>query len=153
MSTAKPVPEGFRTVTPYLVVPDGTGAIDFYKRAFGVVELGRHTDPSGRIMHALLKIGDSHLMLGESKDVDARGEKTFPRVSVYLYVENVDALAQQAIDAGAKVIMPVADQFYGDRSGGVEDPYGVVWWISTHIEDVPEEELQRRAAAHRQHAS
>lgn len=143
------IPEGFRTATPYLLVADGAAAIDFYKRGFNAAELDRHTEPGGRVMHALLRIGDSFVMLGETADLDTRGEKTLPRVSGYLYVENVDELARQAESAGAKVIMPVADQFYGDRSGGVEDPFGIVWWIATHIEDVSAEEMERRRAASR----
>lgn len=153
MSTAKPVPDGFRTVTPYLVVSDGPGAIDFYKRALNAAELARHADPAtGRILHALLRIGDSFIMLGQHDQLDARGEKTFPRTSMYLYVEDVDALFGQATaEPNVRVIMPVADQFYGDRSGGFEDPFGIIWWISTHKEDVSDEELARRAAT-RAHA-
>ena len=129
MSTVQPVPEGFHTVTPYLIVPDGSGAIDFYKRAFNAAVLSQHANPDGRLVHALLRIGDSFLMMGEHNAL-----------------EDVDALSAQAVAAGAKEIMPVQDQYYGDRSGGVEDPFGIVWWIATHKEDMSDEELMRRAA-------
>jgi PhnB protein len=153
MSTAKPVPDGFNTATPYLIVPDGKAALGFYQRAFGATITTQLIEPGGRLMHATIKIGDSLLMLGEHTAVDPRGEKTFPRVSIYLYVDDVDSWAARAGQAGAKVLMPVTDHFYGDRSGGFEDPYGIVWWISTHKEDLTDEEIMRRAATARpQHA-
>jgi PhnB protein len=149
MTNVNQVPAGFTTITPYLLVSDGAAAIEFYKRAFNAAELDRASEPGGRLVNATLEIGNALLMLGETKDVDPRGEKTLPRVSMYLYVEDVDALSQQAVSAGAKTIMPVSDQFYGDRAGGFEDPFGIVWWIATHIEDVSPEEIVRRSAARR----
>src|SRR5213080_4092212 len=134
----KKVPEGHNRVSPYLIV-DGAGrALDFYKKAFGAVELFRHTAPTGKIGHA-----DVH------PDSDAHGPAHFggSPISLHMYVEDVDAVARQAIAAGAKVKRPVADQFYGDRLGTFEDPFGHTWHISTHIEDVSGEELDRRAKA------
>jgi PhnB protein len=145
----KPVPEGYHTVTPYLIVGDAAGAIDFYKRAFNAVEVFRMTDPGGRVAHAEVKIGDSHVMLAdEHPEINARGPQTIggSPVSFMIYVDDVDAMVEQATAAGAKLTRPVADQFYGDRTGGVEDPFGHAWYIATHVEDVSPEEIQRRAA-------
>ena len=128
-----PVPEGFHTATPYLIVSNGAEAIEFYQRAFGAVEVFRFADPDGRVRNAELRIGTSTFMLGEHDGVDPRGKETFPRVSIYLYVEDADALFAQAVAAGAKVLMSVDEKFYGNREGGIEDPYGIVWWIATRI--------------------
>jgi PhnB protein len=149
-SNVKPIPEGYHTATPYLIVKDGAGAIEFYKKAFGATELMRMADSSGKIGHAEIKIGDSVIMLAD--EVTGMGYRS-PQslggspVSILLYVEDVDALFSQAVATGAKVQRPVQDQFYGDRIGGVTDPFGHVWYIATHKEDVSPEEMQKRAAA------
>ena len=145
----KPIPDGYHTVTPYLVVAGGAAALDFYKRAFNAVELFRMEGPGGKLGHAEFKIGNSILMLAdEHPEMGAKGPKSYggTPVSTMLYVEDSDALSAQAIASGAKVLRPIADQFYGDRSCTVEDPFGHTWTISTHKEDVPPDELQRRAA-------
>lgn len=144
--------EGFQAARPYLTVSDGAQAIEFYKKAFGAreIESMRFADPDGRIAHGELIIGDSQLMLnGESEEWGKRGPGKLggTPVKIHLYVPDVDAVAASAIAAGAKVIRPVQDQFYGDRSGQIEDPFGHVWYISTHVEDVRPEEIERRAAA------
>jgi len=138
----KPVPEGYHTVIPYIVVPGIAKLIDFAKQSFGATEVLVHKRPDGTVMHAEIKIGDSIIMMGEWQG----GGKNFPAM-LHLYMEDVDALYQRAIQAGAKSIREPADQPYGDRSGGVEDAFGNQWWISTHIEDVSSEELERRAKA------
>jgi PhnB protein len=149
-SKVKPIPQGYHTATPYLIVNDGAKAIEFYKRAFGATELFRMAGPDGKIGHAEIKIGDSPIMLAD--EVPAMGHRS-PQslggspVSILLYVEDVDAVFNHAVAAGAKVARPVADQFYGDRTGGVTDPFGHAWYIATHKEDVSSEELQKRAAA------
>lgn len=148
----KPVPECFHTVTPYMIVNDAAAAIDFYQRAFGATELMRHTDESGKIRHAEVRIGNSPLMLTEEFEyagLVARAPVSLgaTHMQLYLYVEDVDALFRQAVEAGAKVATPVENQFYGDRVGGVTDPFGHVWWIATHVEDVPAEEYQARQSA------
>jgi PhnB protein len=146
----KPIPDGYHSVTPYLIVNDGARAIEFYKQAFGATETFRMEGPDGRIGHAEIKIGDSHVMLAdEQPQIGARSPQTIggSPVSLTLYVEDVDATVGRAVEAGAKLIRPVADQFYGDRTGGVTDPFGHVWFVATHVEDVPYEELKKRAAA------
>jgi PhnB protein len=145
----KPIPDGYHTATPYLIVNDAAGAIEFYKGAFGATEVMRMAQPNGKIGHAEIKIGDSPIMLAdESPEMGARGPKSFggSPVSILLYVEDVDTTFSRAVAAGAKVQRPVADQFYGDRTGGVEDPFGHVWYIATHTEDVSPEEMRKRAA-------
>lgn len=146
----RPVPEGYATVTPYLIVADAARAIEFYVRAFGATELMRHVDSSGKVGHAEVRIGDSRVMLAdEFPDHGARSPKSVggTPVFIHLYVEDVDALAARAAAAGAKVIRPLENQFYGDRSTTLEDPFGHVWNVATHVEDVSEEEMKRRAAA------
>jgi PhnB protein len=146
----KAIPEGYRTATPYLIVKGAAEAIDFYKRTFGATELLRMADPQGRIGHAEIKIGDSVIMLAEEHPaMGYRGPRSLggSSVSILLYLENVDDVFERAIKAGAKAQRAVADQFYGDRSGTLEDPFGHVWTVATHVEDVPAEELQRRAEA------
>jgi len=149
-SRVKPIPEGYHTATPYLIVRDAARAIEFYKKAFGAMELMRMADPSGKIGHAEIKIGDSPIMLAD--EVPGMGHRSPESlggspVSILLYVEDVDAVFNQAVAAGAKVQRPLADQFYGDRTGGVTDPFGHVWYVATHKEDVSPEEMRKRAAA------
>jgi PhnB protein len=146
----KPIPDGYHSVTPYLIVNDGARAIEFYKEAFGATEVLRFEGPDGRIGHAEVKIGDSHVMLAdEHPEMGARSPKTIggSPISLLLYVEDVDATVARAVEAGGKLLRPVKDQFYGDRTGGVEDPFGHVWYVATHVEDVSEEEIHKRAAA------
>lgn len=137
----RPIPEGYHTVTPYLIVPDATAMLSFMERAFGAEVLSRHQDPDGRVMHAEARIGDSRVMLGESS-----GEWAPTRSMLHLYVEDVDAWFRRAVEAGARSAREPRDEFYGDRSGGVEDPWGNQWWMATHVEDVDAEELARRSA-------
>ena len=145
----KPIPEGYHSVTPYLIVDDGAAAIEFYKQAFGAVELLRLEGPGGKIGHTEVKIGDSPVMLAdEHPDMNVKGPKSFggTPVSMCVYVEDVDAMAAQAEAAGAKVVRPVQDQFYGDRSGTFTDPFGHQWTIATHKEDLSQEEIDKRFA-------
>ena len=146
----KATPEGYRTATPYLIVKGAADAIEFYKRAFGATEMLRMADPKGRVGHAEIRIGDSVIMLAdEHPTMGYRGPHALggSSVSILLYLEDVDAVYARAVRAGAKPLRPVANQFYGDRSGTLEDPFGHVWTIATHVEDVPPEELKRRAEA------
>jgi PhnB protein len=150
MSKVKPVPDGYHSVTPYLIVDGGAKAIDFYKRVFGATERMRMPSPGGKVGHAELTIGDATIMLAdEHPEMGARGPRAFggAAVSLHLYVPDVDATVQAAVGAGAKVLRPVENKFYGDRSGTIEDPFGHHWHVSTHVEDVPADEMARRAAA------
>jgi PhnB protein len=149
MSKVKPIPEGYHTATPYLTVDGAARAIEFYQRAFGAKELFRMADPSGKVGHAEIQIGDSRIMLSdEFPERNARGPQSLggSTVGIMLYVEDVDKVFKQAVTAGAKEVQPVKDQFYGDRSGALLDPFGHKWWVATHKEDVPPEEMNRRAA-------
>ena len=147
----KPIPEGYHSVTPYIIVDDANAAIDFYSRAFGASEVFRM--PMGdKIGHAEIKIGDSHVMLAdEFPERDIRGPKARGGTasSLMIYVDDVDSVFKKALDAGAKVDgeMEVKDQFYGDRSGTLVDPFGHKWTVATHVEDVPPEEMEQRMAA------
>ncbi len=146
----KPIPEGHHTVTPYLIVNGGVAALEFYKKAFGAKEMVRMPGPDGKLGHAEIMIGDSMVMLAdESPQMKARGPLSYggTPVGICLYVDDVDAVAKQAVAAGAKEVRPVQDQFYGDRSGTFTDPFGHQWTISTHKEDVSPEEMKRRMAA------
>jgi PhnB protein len=146
----KPIPDGYHTATPYLIIDGAARAIDFYKKAFGATELFRMDGPDGRVGHAEIKIGNSPIMLGdECPEMGYRSPKALggPGISLMLYVEDVDARFDQAVAAGASVVRPVKDQFYGDRAGTVADPFGHVWTIATHKEDLTMEEIRRRAAA------
>lgn len=146
----KPIPEGYHTATPYLYIKGAAQAIEFYKKAFGAAELLRMQDPSRGVGHAEIKIGDSIIMMAdEFPELDVRGPKTRggTTVSICLYVEDVDSRFKQALAAGAIVSRPLQDQFYGDRSGTVTDPFGHVWTIATHKEDVTPEEMHKRIAA------
>ena len=147
MSTVKPIPDGFHAITPYLSVRDANAAIQFYQRVFGAKEIGRISMPGNTVGHAELQIGDSRIMLSE--EMPAWGNKSPATlggspVGIALYVPDVDAVYQRALDAGAKVIEPVKDQFYGDRSGTLLDPFGHKWHLLTHIEDVAFAEMQKR---------
>ncbi len=149
-SKAKPIPDGYHGATPYLCCKDAAGAIAFYKKAFGATELMRLADPTGRIGHAEVKIGGAVIMLSdEHPEIGVRSPQSLggTPVGIHLYVEDVDALSNQAVAAGAKLVRPVADQFYGDRTGTLEDPFGHRWYVATHIEDVSSEELGKRYAA------
>ena len=139
---AKPIPEGHHTVTPYLVIPGVAKVIEFVKEAFGAIEVSVSRRPDGTIMHAEVRIGDSIIMMGEAPS----GGKNFPAM-LHLYMEDVDGVYKRAIQAGAKSLREPADQFYGDRTGGVEDAFGNQWWIAAHVEDVAPEEMERRAKA------
>jgi len=146
----KPIPEGYHTATPYLIITNAAKAIEFYKEVFGAEELDRLATPDGKVGHAEIQIGDSRIMLAdEFPEWDARSPKTIggSPVSIMLYVEDVDAVVQRAVAAGARLFKPVADQFYGDRSGTITDPFGHKWTIATHVEDVSPEEMKKRAAA------
>jgi PhnB protein len=143
---AKAVPEGFHTVTPYLIITGAAEAIEFYKKAFGAIEILRHP-ATGTVGHAQIKIGNSFVMMGERMTGDSPWKDAGTSMMMYLYVDDADALFNRAVAAGAKVLMPVADMFYGDRSGGVMDPYGHAWCIATHQEDLSAEEIEKRGAA------
>ena len=145
-----PIPDGYSNVTPYLIVSNGAGAIDYYKRIFGAVEVMRMPGPGGRVGHAELRIGESLIMLAdENPEAGVRGPQpgSRPPVSFLVYVDQVDAVTARAELNGAKIVRPPKDQFYGDRTATLTDPFGHEWTIATHIEDVSLEEMQRRAAA------
>jgi PhnB protein len=143
------IPEGFRSVTPQLVIDGASKAIDFYTRAFGAQELFRMPGPDGKIMHATIRIGDSTIMLNDELDPNQKSPKGLggSPVTIHLYVEDADAVFAQATDAGAHAVMPLADMFWGDRYGVLVDPFGHVWSVATNIEQVSDEELQKRMAA------
>lgn len=147
MATAKPIPQGAQTLTPYIAVRGAARAIEFYREAFGAQEMYRLVDLDGRIGHAELRIGTSTLMLAdESPGFGALAPASIggSPVRLHLQVENVDAVMRRAVAAGATELRPVKDEFYGERSGMLADPFGYQWFISTHIEDVSPEEMQRR---------
>jgi len=144
------IPKGYHVVTPYLCVKDAARAIDFYKRAFGAKEIMRMPGPNGTIGHAEIQINDFRIMLAdEFPEMNFRSPQAFggTPVCINLYVKDVDAVAKKVVAAGAKLLRPVADQFYGDRSCSVEDPFGHVWHIATHVKDVSMREMKKRAAA------
>jgi PhnB protein len=148
--SVKPIPKGFHTVTPYLRIHGAAQALEFYKKALGAVERYRMPMPDGRVGHAEITIGDSIVMLAdEFPEMNVRGPQSLggTSVSLLLYVKDVDAAFQRAVDAGGKVLRPVQDQFYGDRAGSFADPFGHEWTLSTHQEDVSHEELPKRMAA------
>lgn len=143
------VPKGYHSITPYLIINNAAEAIDFYKEAFGAKEVMRMEHPSGKIGHAELKIGDAKIMLAdEYPEMDARSPQAYggSPVGIHLYIKNVDTIVEKAVAAGARVIRPVQNMFYGDRSGALEDPYGHKWHVSTHIEDVSTAKMKKRAA-------
>jgi PhnB protein len=148
-SSVKPIPEGMHTLTPHLVCADASSAIDFYKKAFGATELARMPGPNGKLMHGAVRIGDSVLMLvDEMPEWGSLGPKALKGspVTIHMYVEDADAALARAVAAGAKVTMPLADMFWGDRYGQIEDPFGHRWSIATHIRDASPEEMRQAMA-------
>jgi PhnB protein len=146
----QPIPEGYHSVTPYLAVDDAAKAIEYYKTAFGATERVRMDAPNGKIGHAEIQIGDSLIMLSDpfpDSSVLPPKELGGTTSSVFLYVEDVDAVVKRAVDAGAIIKSEVEDQFWGDRFGTIEDPFGQIWSVATHVEDVPPEEIAERAKA------
>lgn len=150
MADVKPIPDGYPRVMPYLVVDGASAAIDFYKEVFGATERMRMDGPDGRIGHAEIEIGDSVVMLAdEFPDMDAKAPKAYggSPVSMMVYVEDVDATFEVALKAGATTARPIENMFYGDRMGAFVDPFGHSWTVGTHVEDVPPDEMAKRAAA------
>lgn len=148
--TVKPIPDGYHSVTPYLSIKGAAEAIEFYKRAFGAVELFRLAASGGEIGHAEIRIGDSAIMMADPCETSAfRSPEALggSSVGLHIYVEDVDTLFARAVNAGAKVVRPVQDQFYGDRTGTLEDPFGHVWFLATRKEELTPDEIARRAAA------
>jgi PhnB protein len=146
MATVNPIPPGFHTVTPHLIVKDAAKALDFYSRAFGAQELSRMPGPNGEIIHAQMRIGDSPIMLAdEFPAMGARGPLALggSSVTLHIYTDNADALFARATAAGATVKMPLADQFWGDRYGQVTDPFGHVWSIGTHVKDMTPADMKK----------
>jgi uncharacterized glyoxalase superfamily protein PhnB len=144
------IPQGMHSVTPHLICAGAAKAIEFYKQAFGATEQARLPGPDGRLMHASVKIGDSQVMLAdEMPEWGSLGPKSLKGspVTIHLYVDDVDAFVERAVKAGAKVTMPVADQFWGDRYGKLEDPFGHHWSVATHVRDVSMEEAQKAMRA------
>jgi PhnB protein len=150
---ARAIPEGYHSITPYLVIKGAANAIDFYKRAFGATEVMRMASPDGKIGHAEITIGDSRIMLAdEYPEMGHRSPQSIggTGVSLMVYLENVDEVFNRAVAAGARQLQPVKDQFYGDRSGTLRDPFGHEWTLSTHVEDVSPDEMRRRAEQYMQ---
>jgi len=146
----KPIPDGYHSVTPYLIVDGAARALEFYAKALGAKETLRMPGPGGRIGHAEMRIGNSMIMLAdENPDMDARSPKSVggTPVSLMVYVEDVDKVFASAVKAGATVRRPLSNQFYGDRTGGITDPFGHSWYLATHIEDVAPEEMEKRMKA------
>lgn len=149
-SKVKPIPDGHHTVAPYLAIKNAVSALEFYQKAFGAKETYRLVLPDGRLGHAEIRLGDSLIMLAdEFPEFGGKAPESLggSPVSIHLYVEDVDAFVKRAVAEGARLLKPVADQFYGDRSGQLEDPYGHLWWVATHKEDVAPEEMQKRVRA------
>jgi PhnB protein len=147
---AKPIPDDYPRVTPYLYIDGAGAAIDFYCSVLGATERMRMAGPDGRVGHAELDLGDSMIMLAdENPDIDVRGPRAVggTPMSLHVYVEDVDGVFERAIQAGAKVLRPIENQFYGDRSGQFEDPFGHRWNVATHVEDVSPEEMEKRVTA------
>ena len=145
----KPIPEGYHTATPYMMCKGASGAIEFYKKAFGAVEIMRMAGPDGVIGHAEIKIGDSHIMVAdEHPDMGFYGPEHYggSPISILLYVENADETVNTAVKAGAKITRPLKDEFYGDRAGVIVDPFGHQWYIHTHIKEVSMEEMKKAMA-------
>jgi PhnB protein len=151
---AQAIPKGYHTVTPNLFVAGAVKAIDFYKKALGAEELMRFAGPDGKIMHAEIKIGDSIIMVAdEMLDQGVKGPKSLggSPVSLFIYGENVDAAWKRAIDAGAKPLIPLDDQFWGDRGGCIEDPFGHHWWLAQHTQDLTPDEIRKGAEEFQSH--
>lgn len=147
MAKVKPIPDGFHSITPYLVIKGADRAIEYYKKAFGATEIMRMEAPDGKVGHAELKIGDSIFMLGEEMpQTGYRAPQGASPVGLMLYVNDVDHVFKQAVAAGGRVDKEIKDQFWGDRNGSVYDPFGHLWTVATHIEDVSEDEMKRRMA-------
>ncbi|MGD9727174.1 MAG: VOC family protein [Nitrospiraceae bacterium] len=149
-ATVKPIPEGYEGATPYLIVNGASKALDFYKQAFGATERMRMPAPGGKVGHAEIAIGKALIMLAdEFPDMNCKGPQSFggSPVSIMIYVEDVDRFVQRAVDVGAKLVRPVENKFYGDRGASLEDPFGHQWHFATHVEDVPPDEMERRAKA------
>jgi PhnB protein len=149
MSKVSYIPKGYNTITPYLVIKGAAQAIDYYKKVFGATEIMRMPGPNGTIGHAELKIGDSHFMLADENPSMGQGHASATTigsspVSLYVYLPDVDSVVKSAIAEGAKLLKPVQDQFYGDRSGFFQDPFGHLWGVATHVEDVSPQEMQER---------
>lgn len=145
-----PIPRGYNTVTPYLIVSGAVDAIAFYKKVFGAKNVMCMDKNSGKVSHAELQIGDTKIMLAdEYPEMGARAPESYggSPISIHLYVKDVDSVVKKAVAAGAKLLRPVQDMFYGDRSGGIEDPFGHVWYVATHVEDVTPKEIKKRMAA------
>jgi PhnB protein len=153
-STQHPIPQGMHSLTPHLVCAGAADAIEFYKKAFGAVEEGRIPGPDGKLIHAMVRIGDSPLMLVDESPqwgmLGAKALKGSP-VTIHLYVDDADATVERAVAAGAKVTMPVAEQFWGDRYGTLEDPFGHHWSVATHVRDVSPEEMRAAMKQQQQH--
>ncbi len=147
---AEATPRGYHTVTPSLFVAGAAKAIEFYKRALGAEELMRFPSPDGQIIHAEIKVGDSIIMLADEMPDMGRGPKSIggTPVSFFVYGNDVDAAWKRAVDAGAKEVVPLADQFWGDRTGCLEDPFGHQWWLAQHLQDLTPEEIRKNAEAH-----
>jgi len=149
MSKVSPIPQGYHSITPYLVIKGAAQAIEYYKKVFGATEVVRMNGPDGKVGHAELQIGDSRIMLADENPSMGAGYTSATTigaspVSLYLYLPDVDRAVERAAAAGAKILRPVQDQFYGDRSGFIQDPYGHLWGIATHVEDVSPEEMKER---------
>ncbi len=149
MSKVSPIPKGYHSITPYLVIKGAAQAIDYYKKVFGATEVVRMNGPDGKVGHAELEIGDSRIMLADENPSMGAGYTSAATigaspVSLYLYLPDVDRVIERAAAAGAKVLRPAKDQFYGDRSGFIQDPFGHLWGIATHVEDVSPEEMKER---------
>ena len=152
MANVKPIPDGYHSITPYMYINGAARAIDYYKKALGAEEIMRHPGPGGKIMHAEIKFGDSIVMLAdEFPEMNVKGPQAYggSPMSLAMYVNDVDKVFNQAIAAGGKVVRPLKDQFYGDRSGTFTDPFGHTWTIATHKEDVSPEEMERRMKAYK----
>jgi PhnB protein len=149
-ATVKAIPEGYEGATPYLIIKGAAAALEFYRKAFGATEIMRMPAPGGTIGHAEIKIGKAIIMLAdEYLDMNCKSPQAYggSPVSIMIYVPDVDRLVQRAVDAGAKVVRPVENKFYGDRGASLEDPFGHQWHFATHVEDVPRDEMGKRAAA------
>ena len=146
----KAIPEGYEGATPYLIIKGAANALEFYKKAFGATEIMRISAPGGTVGHAEIKIGHAIIMLAdEFPEMNCKGPEAYggSPVSMMVYVPDVDKFVKRAVDAGAKLVRPVENKFYGDRSGSLEDPFGHQWHFATHVEDVPPDEMAKRAEA------